>query len=639
MLNVLRDSFKNAPYLRIVLALVAVSMVAYLGKSCQTASSRSSADWAARVNGTEIPLQRFINAARNMDDYYRQLFGEGYEQVRGSLKIGAMAIESLIEQELVLQDASRLGLRSSKRELADQIRTTPGFLDSSGQFIGATRYRQLVERQVSGGVAAFERDLGNGMINAKWTSLVTQPVAVTDDELREIFRQRTEKAAIDYLVFETSAQSPSKAIEDSELRSWYETHDDDYRRQDGFKIRYVIVDRETQRRKAQVSDDEIREYYAANQTRYEHPEQRRASHILFRLEPDASAGERATARRRAEETLERIRNGEDLSSLARTLSADSFSAEKGGDLGFVGRGEMVGPFEEAVWATAVGELAPVTETPFGFHVIRVNDRRDAGVTPLDQVEDSIRSALELQAAQKLVQTEAERLRAEIGNAAGLAPVAERLGLAVTARTVTRDDRLADLGAAGDFVPTVAATAPGEITAPLRIAAGVALVAVDDLVPADVAPLDEVRDEVTAAILAERSRQAALVAAERAHARHASVAAAAKALGMESKSSGDLAPGQALPGGGGPLPEFESRLFGEAAAVGARGVLPVPAGALFYEITSRKPFDPARFDEEKASLRQEVLQERRAQYRRAIVDRLRASQKIEINYDLLQQFKS
>lgn len=638
MLNVLRESFRNQPYLRIVLLVVAVSFVlALAGVGYQSCGTQASTDWVARVNGRPIPEQRFVATARRIDQYFRDMLGASYEQARPSLRIPQQAIEGLIDQEVVRQDAERLGLTSSAEELAEHIRTDPSFADSSGQFVGAERYRQAVQRSVPGGVAAFERDIAEGLIAAKWTSLVTQSVTVSDEELERVFRRRTVKTAVDYVVFASSEQTTGGTIDDAAARAWYDAHQDDFQRAAGWKVRYVIVEREAQRAAVQVTPEQVREYYDANRARYEHPEQRRARHILFRVEASAGEQERAAARQAAEKALKRLEAGEDFAPLARELSDDTLSAENGGDLGFFGRGQMVPQFEQAVFSTNVGELAPLTESPFGFHVIEVTDSRPAGVAPLEEVEESIRRTLELQAAQQLAESEAQRLAGEMVDAAGLQAVADRVGLAVTARNVTQDDRLQDLGVSPDFMAALSAMQPGELSAPLRVAAGMALVALDDLLPAAVAPLDEVRDEVEQAIRDDRARQAAVAGAERAVERYASVEAAAKALQLEARESGDLTPdSRGLPGSGGAVPEIE-QLLADGVQVGDRGVLEVPAGAIYYEVTARTPFERERFDEQEASLRAELLSQRRQQYRQAVIERLRAQQQIEINFPKLQQY--
>jgi hypothetical protein len=202
--------------------------------------------------------------------------------------------------------------------------------------------------------------------------------------------------------------------------------------------------------------------------------------------------------------------------------------------------------------------------------------------------------------------------------------------------VVRGERLSDIGASADFVAAVTALAPDELSSPLQLAAGMALVTLDEVLPPAIAPLGDVRSTVTTDVLNDRARRDALDAATRALAR-GSVADAAATLGLEVEDSGEIGPKQQIVGTGGLSDEFQQALFGEAAAIGRNGVVPVPAGALIYEIAERVEYDPARFAAEKNSLRLEVLGQRRSTYRQYIVNQLRQQHKIELNQPLLARY--
>jgi peptidyl-prolyl cis-trans isomerase C len=123
--------------------------------------------------------------------------------------------------------------------------------------------------------------------------------------------------------------------------------------------------------------------YRANSKKYEQPEQVRASHILIRTaEPDAKA--------KAEAILKELRNGADFSKLAKDKSQDPGSAAKGGDLGFFGRGRMIKPFEDTAFGMAkAGDISEVIESPFGFHIIRLDEKKPAGLQPFAEVKDAL----------------------------------------------------------------------------------------------------------------------------------------------------------------------------------------------------------------------------------------------------------
>jgi len=294
-------------------------------------------------------------------------------------------------------------------------------------------------------------------------------------------------------------------------------------------------------------------------------------------------------------------------------------------------------FEEAAFGTAVGELSGVVETSFGYHIVQPTAERPAGVQPLDDVREQIERTLQLRRAQERVVSESQRIRAELETAADLDAVAEREGLPIESRLVTREDRLTDIGASPDFLETVFSSPEGSVTPPLGLSRGMALVAVDEIVESAVAPLDEVESEVRTDILNDRARTAAYQSAERAMARHGDFDAVARAMGREVKDSGEMAPGHVLQGTGGTNPELEEALFGVAVMEGDRGVVAVPAGALAYEVVMRVPFDSYAYEESKATLREELLTQRRFGMRQAVIERLSEQQQVEFNSELIERY--
>jgi peptidyl-prolyl cis-trans isomerase D len=641
MLNVLRENFKNRPYLKWLLLVVAFSFVLYLGNyfffDGSPRQPGSPEDWAARVNDQVIPAAEFLAEARSRDAYYRQLFGEQYEAMKPKLRLGQQVVQALIANELMVQEAQKLGMTASPAEVTQAILADPSFRDSQGSFIGKERYARLVERQYRGGVPAFEDRLAREVAARKWRELVTEPVTVTAGEVEDLFRRQNEKTGIDYVVVRASDQELDLNVSDQELREFYQRHPDRYRRPEGRNIRVVLVDRQALMKDITISDAEITGFYQTNQARYSRPDQRRARHILFRPEPGAPPATVDSVRGEAEKALERVRGGEDFAMLAKALSADRATADAGGDLGYFGRGQMVGAFEQAVFGTPVGQFAPVVQTEFGFHVIQVTDARAAGVAPQDEVQEGIRRELELRRAQELVDESAARVRRDAATGAELERAASRQGLAVQTMTVRRDDRLGELGPSQEFLNAVFTLEPGKVSDPLGVAKGKAVVVVDEAVPAAVAPFEEVATtKVKSDVLNERLRDAARERAEAALRSGGDVRAAARALGLDVKSSGDLAPGDTIPGTGGNSPELERTLFGPGAVIGRRGVVGVPGGSLVYEITRREPLDREKFEQTKDALRGQLLDGRRNALLQSLLNELLKSYRVEINQALVQR---
>ena len=158
-----------------------------------------------------------------------------------------------------------------------------------------------------------------------------------------------------------------------------------------------------------VSDPELAAYYRDNERRLTFPEEVRVRHILLTWKPLGTPDDRAAIRQRMAPILEQARGGGDFAGLAKHYSEDS-TAGNGGDTGFFRRGEMAPAFEAAAFALAPGEISDMVETPFGVHILRLEERRPALLLPLDEVRESLRDHVRRERMDAAVKKEVERLR-------------------------------------------------------------------------------------------------------------------------------------------------------------------------------------------------------------------------------------
>jgi peptidyl-prolyl cis-trans isomerase C len=137
--------------------------------------------------------------------------------------------------------------------------------------------------------------------------------------------------------------------------------------------------------KVTITPDEMKEFYNSHSELFKAPEMVRASHILIKVEPNASDADKAKARERIVAIQERIKKGEDFATIAKE-SSECPSGPNGGDLDFFQRGQMVGPFEEVAFSSKPGTVSDIVETQFGYHLIKVTDKKDASTVSFDDVK-------------------------------------------------------------------------------------------------------------------------------------------------------------------------------------------------------------------------------------------------------------
>jgi peptidyl-prolyl cis-trans isomerase C len=145
--------------------------------------------------------------------------------------------------------------------------------------------------------------------------------------------------------------------------------------------------------KITVSDDELKSYYDSHKDEFKTQDMVKARHILVRVDNSASDDEKKKAKEKTELYLKKIKDGEDFAKLASDFSDDPGSKAKGGDLGFFPRGRMVKPFDDAAFSLKPGETSGIVETQFGFHIIKVEDRKDSSVESFDVVKERLKQKL------------------------------------------------------------------------------------------------------------------------------------------------------------------------------------------------------------------------------------------------------
>ncbi|MDL5055078.1 peptidylprolyl isomerase [Oscillatoria laete-virens NRMC-F 0139] len=164
---------------------------------------------------------------------------------------------------------------------------------------------------------------------------------------------------------------------------------------------------------ADPSEQEVREFYNANKENFNRPELVEASHVLILVPEGSSAEVKAEKKKAAEAALERVKKGEDFAAVASAVSEDPGSAARGGQLGAFGRKQMVPEFENVAFSTKPGEVSRVFETPYGFHFLKVTDKKAAGMVPFEEAAPQItqylvnmKRAQELQEFLKKIEEEA-----------------------------------------------------------------------------------------------------------------------------------------------------------------------------------------------------------------------------------------
>jgi peptidyl-prolyl cis-trans isomerase D len=588
-------------------------------------TTRAADDWAANVNGTVIEGNAFRTTARRLDSTYQQMFGDQYAQQKAFVRVGRQAIHQMIEEELIVQAAKAEGLQVSAQEVADALTRDPSFQEN-GRFIGVERYRALFQ---SAGITMhdYEDLVRRRLLGEKYRSLVTTGVTVSDSDVEQELKRRLQKTSLDFVLLASDAVAVPDAASDAALQAFYREHESKYRRGEGRTGRYVLFDPQQVAGSAAVSDAEVQAAYDRDlATRWSAKEQRRASHILFKVAPDAKPEDAARIEAKAKDVLQRAKKGEDFAALAKKYSEDS-TASAGGDLGFFGRGQMVKEFEDASFALPVGGLSDLVKTTYGFHVIKVTDTRAGRTTPLEEVRDRIRQEMQMDRARALA-TERANALAAAARKDGFDAAVKAAGL--TAREtgpVRAGDGFSDLPGSQSAAQRVLALPVGSVSDALPVPEGQMVVEVTGTVPDEPRPFAEVRAKVEEDWKADRRRT---LVTERLRGA-GSLETLAKAFKTEVKHQDDIQAAAGLPG---VPPDPEVRRQIETLAPGSAGdPVATSAGIVVLRVTKRDD-GAAEFASQRDATRDNLMSQRRERLLRAVVRRLQDQGQVEINESMV-----
>ena len=631
---------RHRDWLKWSLGLVCVAFVLFYipdflrGSGADAASS----DTIAKVEGHEIRSGEFRRTYQAQLQAYRSAYGGNMnEQLLKQLGVERQILQQMVDERAALAQAERLGISVSDEEVRQRIFAMPAFQENGG-FIGETRYQQLLRMQRPPMIPSeFEDNVRRGLAVEKLRASLTDWLSVPDKELEREYRRRNDKVKLAVVSFTADSFRTQVTAADAEIASHFEAHKDQFKIPEKRKIRYVLIDIEAMRAKVVVPQADIERAYNNNSQQYETPEQVRASHILLKTE----GKDDATVKAKAEELLKQARAGADFAELAKKNSEDEASAKNGGDLDYFGRGRMVPEVDQAVFAMQPGQISDLVKTQYGYHVIKLADKKAATTRPLAEVRQQLADQLAYERAQAQATDLSSSLEKQISKPADLDKVAKAQGLSVQeSGFFARDEPILGLGPSPEAANRAFEMKPNDVAGPLRASRGFVfetLVAKQDpYVP----KLDEVKERVREEVVKEKARDASKQKAAEIAAKLKTAPdfeKAAKAAGLEAKTT-DLITQDA------PIPDL-----GAAPAVDdAAFKLPVGAvsdpiatdnGTAVIKVLERKEVTPEEWTSAKDRFREELLTDRRNRFFAAYMAKAKKNMKIDVNAEALQRAAS
>lgn len=467
----------------------------------------------ATVDGNKISTKEYLDTYRNEYEYYKSNFpGEFNEDVAEKLNLKQRSLDILINRTLVVKAARKNGVRVGKEEIQGAVTAMAAF-QKAGVFDKDTYFKVLSANRLK--PADFEENVRLDLLAGKMRQRVISNASVTDEEVKEAYNRENRGVNLSFVEVPTSRFIDTVEVSEDEAKGYLDLNRDEFMVPAQIDVFHAYVDYGEISGRIRLSDGELRDYYEANQARFETPPEIRARHILIKAK-GKGPGAREAARGEAAEVLSMLKSGASFAELAKSRSDDPGTASKGGDLGWFPRGIMVKPFEDAAFSLEQGELSEVVESPYGYHIILVLDKKPAGRRPFEAVKGEIRKVLLRQKAQ----SEAAALLRPVEGAMRGAESVEDLrkaasgGLvhAVSTGLVVEGDKSVGIMRDQRIEDTVFTMRPGEVSSPVESGDRLYVIKLRDRIPAHVPMFEEIADKVTARMREKKAGEEALARA-------------------------------------------------------------------------------------------------------------------------------
>ena len=616
------------------LSIVSIGMVITLAPIPTGDTSRMESNVLASLGGSNITTTDLL---RSIQSRFRN--SPEMNESKMIPMIAGSLLDEMVLQRALQSQARKMGIEVSDPELGEALQSLP-WLTQNGSFIGMDRYQDVIYQQTGMSVTEFEAELRNKLLQDKIRGVVTDGVEVLPQEVLEEFRHRNAKAKIEYVLFDPSQFTKAVRVSPEALEAFFKKDPDRYKLPEQRKVRYALIDPDHFKGQVLVTEEDARQYYTQHLADYRIPDRVRVAHILFKT-AGKSPAEIAALEKKARDVLSQIRAGGNFADLAKEYSEDT-SASKGGELGWVVRGQTVKEFEDTAFSMKPGQVSDLVKTVYGIHILKLEDKQTAHLQAFGEVKGTILAEL---AKQRVAEAQA-KLADDLSSQLRLKPdafeeLARQAGLEPQTSPLFRyGQAVADLGNGDAFENLAFQLHKGEVGMPISVPKGQAIIQLADIVPEHVPTLEEVRARVEEDYRAEQARALADDKARQfaAQVKTGDFAKIAKADGLTVKESKD----------------FTQQDFVEGVASGSRlsaaftlavgqtsDVIPVGGESVVFRVVSHTPANEADFASQRDGITEELLERKRSLafelYRQNLKLQLERSGQLKMNAGALKQF--
>jgi len=637
MFNLFRSGAKFTKYmLGGLLLIVAASMVTYLipNTGLTTASSTGGDNVLAEVGNSTITIDDARAAADRLVTG-GQLPKDAVEVYLPQL------VDQLVQDRAATYAFEKLGLSVTDEEVLTGLMSVYPQFFKDGKLVASDQLEQALSQQgltLAGGVEMMRQQL----LLRKVQNMAVASVVVTQAEVDQAVIKKHQTAKIEYIAFPPAKFRDQVKTTPEILQQEFQRARGAYNVPEKRSFQVLVADQAKMAESMAVTDAQLRAAYASSMDSFRTPERVKVRHILLMTQGKSDA-EKKTALTKAQDLLKQVKAGGDFADLAKKNSQDPGSAQNGGDLGFIVKGQTVPPFEKFAFSAKPNEISDLVTTEYGYHIIQMEEKQPARVKPFEEVKDSITEQLKKQGVNEKMQTTVDQARAALLKApASAADVAKQYGLEViTVKDAKAGEPIPSLGPAPEITAALAGMKPNDVSDSLLITGNkIAIVVLNQKIPPAAAQFSDVesqvRDRYITTASVSLSNQAALKANDQIHA-GADLQTVAKSMKLDLVKSADFTANDSIEGLGNAvvLPEAFTKPVGSI-----NGPQNVEGRNIIFKILDRSTPDPKNYSNERDSAVQELKQAKaRTMYglfQDSLLEQVRQDGKLKIHQAAIQQ---
>lgn len=616
--------------LTVFLGLVGLSMVTYLiPNSGMDTTSTPDNPVVATIGKEQLTLQQVSKAVQNVTqsrNMPRELLAIYVPQI----------VQQMISERAMAYEAGRLGIRVSTDDTDNAIiESLPPQVVKDGKVDSATLDALLAQQGASMG--DLRNDTARSLLVSRLRQIVGEGVVVSPQEIEADFHRKNDKTRIQYAVLSPAKYQAEAEPTEAEIKAYYDAHKASFQTPERRSLGVIVLD-PTKVKIAPPSEAQLRKDYNANLDRFRTPERVQARHILIK----SDASNDAAMKSKAEGVLKLLQQGQDFAVLAQKNSDDPGSKDKGGELGWLQKGQTVPEFEKSAFSLQPGQTSGLVKTEYGYHIIQVEKHEQAHLQSFDEVKNQLETEYNQRASSDDLQKMADKAAAEM-HKDPLHPekAAEAIGVPlIRADNLQAGDPIPEVGAAKELTDAITPLRKGDVAGPVILQGNkIVIASVTDYQPAHQATLEEAKSDVRNKASQEKLQK--ILAAKagelmaKAQAAGGDLEKAAKEMGVEVKTSMDVDRQGAFEGVGAASSVPEAFTKPDGALFGP---LNVTGGQLVGKVIAKTPANMAELAKQSDAIRAELKQkkegDRSTLFEEGLKKRLTAEGKLKINQEAL-----